>query len=56
MLLALLMLSGCTAGTGTDSDYECEWITQLQPTYIGDTSTVIPYTQCFPIPKEKKTR
>lgn len=55
MLLALLALTGCTTGAGTDSDYECEWITQLRPMYIGKTLTFLPYQTCIPIHKEKKT-
>ena len=53
-LLTLVMLAGCT--TTNDSDYECEWISQIQPVFNGKTWSYYPYTQCFPVPKEKKTK
>lgn len=48
--LAVFTLTGCD----DDTDYECEYVTQLSPMYIGKNLYMMPYQQCFLVPKEKK--
>ena len=48
--LTMLTLTGCD----DDTDYECEYVTQLSPIYIGKQLYMMPYQQCVPVPKEKK--
>lgn len=47
--LTMLTLTGCEG----DTDYECEYVTQLSPMYIGKNLYMMPYQQCFLVPKEK---
>lgn len=48
--LTMLTLTGCN----DDTDYECEYVTQLSPIYIGKNLYMMPHQQCFLVPKEKK--
>ncbi len=48
--LTMLTLTGCD----DDTDYECEYVTQLSPIYIGKQLYMMPSPQCVPVPKEKK--
>lgn len=50
VVLTMLTLTGCN----DDTDYECEYVTQLSPMYIGNHLYMMPYQQCFLVPKEKK--
>lgn len=50
VVLTMLTLTGCH----DDTDYECEYVTQLSPIYIGKNLYMMPYQQCFLVPKEKK--
>lgn len=48
--LVVLTLTGCD----DDTDYECEYVTQLSPIYIGKQLYMMPHQRCVPVPKEKK--
>lgn len=48
--LTMLTLTSCD----DDTDYECEYVTQLSPIYIGKQLYMMPSQQCVPVPKEKK--
>ena len=48
--LAVFTLTGCD----DDTDYECEYVTQLSPIYIGKQLYMMPSQRCVPVPKEKK--
>ncbi len=48
--LAVLTLTGCD----DDTAYECEYVTQLSPIYIGKNLYMMPHQRCVPVPKEKK--
>lgn len=50
VVLTMLTLTGCD----DDTDYECEYVTQLSPMYIGKNLYMMPYQQCFLVLKEKK--
>lgn len=48
--VTMLTLTGCD----DDTDYECEYVTQLSPIYIGKQLYMMPHQRCVLVPKEKK--